>query len=102
MCAVLVIVHASIAYFEHVGIVPVARTRKLFKTILIESNFRHDSVLICDVSRGTPQIAANRLAPRPDFVPPIFTKAENDRPPSLFEGVAHFLVRIFHFLEATA
>src|SRR6185312_13155922 len=58
--AVFVFGHATIADFQHVGIIPVSRAGKPLEPVLAEANLRHDRIAIADVTGRAPKISANR------------------------------------------
>ena len=74
MGAVFFGLHAAIADFEHVGIVPVARAGEGRKTCLGEADCCHGGVVVFDVAGGAPRVAADDGSPAPDRLPAILAE----------------------------
>src|SRR5579875_2211348 len=81
--------HAAVSDFEHVGIVPVARSRELRKAALPEPDRDHAVVIVLDIACGAPKIRAHRLRPSPD--PSAAVDAENNGPACAAQGLMHLL-----------
>src|SRR5436305_15330147 len=90
-------IHAAIADFEHVRIIPMSGAGKWFEAILVESDNGHPIVVICDVFGRAPQVAAHRGAPSPDALVSVLTQAEDNGPATSLQRIVHLLIHGLHF-----
>src|SRR5436853_484080 len=86
--------HASVADFEHVRIVPVTGASEFFESILGESDSDHAVVLVLNIACGAPGISRARSPGPRSFHAPI-ADAEEYRTPGARDRVTEF--RILHF-----
>src|SRR6266481_430865 len=96
--SILVGVHAAVADFEHVRIVPMSRSGKARQRCLAKTNRLHARVMVVDVASGTPEIAAYACAPLPHRVVAILAEAVDDWTTSATHGIAHLDVGVNHHL----
>ena len=94
--AVLIKAHATVADFEHVRIIPMARAGKLSETCLAETDLFHARVVVLDVAGGSPQVATDRDAPLPNRVVAILTEAVDDGAAGLTQSISHLDVGVDH------
>src|SRR4029077_8929959 len=88
----------AVTDFEHVGIVPVAGAGVLLDAVLGARNEVHVVIVVGNVVRGAPGIAADRGAPFPDFAQAILAEAKDDRAAGFDESFVHPLVDLPHLL----
>src|SRR5436190_24199016 len=98
--------HTAVAYFEHVGIVPVSRLCMRVQRLVLVHNVHHSVaapvsgtplLLACppvlNIAGGAPEVDADLLPPQPGLAPAPLANAEDDRAPAGIEGLAHIRVR---------
>src|SRR6266849_4459794 len=85
--------HAAVADFQHVRVVPVAGAGEFFQPILREADERHAVVFVRDVAGGAPEITGARSPGPRSFHAPV-ADAEDDGAAGLRDGIAEF--RVLH------
>ena len=63
---------------EHVGVVPVARSRVFLVAGLREADARHARPRVGDVAGDAPEVAAHLIAPLPDVAPAVLAETKDE------------------------
>src|SRR5260370_21518024 len=85
--AIFVAIHAAVADFQHVGIIPLARSGKRFQSVLRKTDEGHAVIFIADISGCPPEVARLR-PPMPGSLHAPISNAEDDGSSCLFYGIA--------------